>query len=173
MSSQRGGVVFRKTFDTSVDGADKAYEIENDLSRCKTLLVELKLTKIATDATDFLDVSLEMTSDNVKWHRRLRFKKVAGNAASASATNPKYFYATLSQSIPACRKDEVYEGDGGVSATALPSGAVINGPFLGRLRQAKGARINSWRVHLVVTDGGTQNADYEGTITVWDVSEEE
>lgn len=173
--SQKSGVVFRKNFDTSVDGADKAYEIEADISRMDALLMELKITKAVTDADDALDVSLEMTTDGLKWHRRIRFNAVVGNAASESAANPKYYYATINQLVALAANEEVYEGDGGVGATALVAGTVINGPFPRRRpgSAAGGARLNSARVHLVVTDPSGANADYEGSITIWDLTKDQ
>ena len=160
--------VFSYDFNTGAGAQTITQEIELDLSLCKCLLVELKVTKADTDAGDTLDVELQDTTDRVAWHRRIRFTAVTGDL-SPSATAPIYRRATINQVIDLAATEEVYTPDGSAGATALIAGTVINGPFPGKVASAGVGVLNSWRVSLTVVDADS-DADFEGQVSIYDVT---
>lgn len=141
-----------------------------NLSWAKALICDLKITVANTDATDTLDVYIEETVDNVTWNQRGRFEQITGDM-SPTTTAPEVRRLVISALPPLDTTEESYETTGSTGGTSLSAGTVRNGPFLPPYRgDASNAPQASYRARLVVTDADN-NADFEGTLTVFAVSE--
>jgi hypothetical protein len=163
-------LVFSRAFDLAAGAtATSTIEVEGDLSYAQALLLELVVTKAEDDADDNLDVRFQDTTDRVVWNTRGRFEAIVGNA-TVSATAPETRRLTITQAPIALEAtEEGYEPSGSAGGSQPSAGAVINGPFPGKFRDATGWRA-SWRFQLVKTDTAGDDAEFEGTLRVWAVT---
>lgn len=144
----------------------------HDLSRAKQLQLVLKVTTADTDAGDTLDVKIQSRNQAGVWNTRYRFKAITGDL-SPSANSPELLHGVLESFGPLRSDEESFEPSGSAGAsepTVIGDGVAINGPFPPLYRTAAG-RQATWRAMFVVTDAGTQNASFAGTLYVAAVTE--
>ena len=149
-----------------IDGGSDATTVlaALDLSRCQSLRGELTITKADTDAGDILDVKVQsLCRDGITWNTRMRFPEILGTL-TASAADPTTYILNLVNRVPLETTEESYEATESAGAGAeIAKGSVKNGPFPAKIRSSLGL-LPGWRVVVDVTDAGTTNADFEGTL---------
>ena len=134
-----------------------------DLSRRKTIMVRVNLTKAITDSIDTLNIFFESRGSDGGWDQRIHFTELTASL-SPTVGAPEKLYGTIRQ-IGDLTGDEL-EGEprGSAGASDLAAGTVKDGPFPGRSVDAAG-QIASWRISAVVVDADG-DADFEGTVYV-------
>ena len=146
-----------------------------DLSSCTSILLQAVCTKADTDAGDLLDIFLDSRDKGGFWRERVHMGVLSASAtfigsSSPTTTDPEIRDAYLQQYGTLTDSEESDEVSGSAGASSLAVGVVRNGGFPGQYQSA-GVGGPSWRVRFVVTESGTSNADFEGTLYIWPNSE--
>jgi hypothetical protein len=140
-----------------------------DLSYARAIVGKLTITNAATDAGDLLDVYLEERTNTLTWNQRARFDQILGSM-SPSGTAPEERTIVISADVNLDTTEESYEDTGSTGGTSLSAGTVRNGPFAGKL-YSSGAPVATHRARLEVTEAASSDADFEGTLTFYAVTE--
>lgn len=160
-------LVYSKSFDLAAGATETTnYEIDGDLSRARSLLLELVITEAQDDADDSLDVKFQDTTDRVVWNTRARFATIAGNVTVSASAPEVRRLALLTEGLAIESTEEGYEPSGSAGASELAAGAVLNGPLPARFRNSTG-QLAAYRFSLVKTDTAGDDAEFSGTLKVW------
>lgn len=138
-----------------------------NLSWAKTVTLELRLTTIATDVGDSLDVKWQETRDNARryYDTRGRFRAVLGNTA-ASAVTPYADQMTISEDVDLTAAERNPVPTGSSTGTEIPAGTVRDGPFAPPIRTNTG-RVSTNQLVVAITGDGNSNSHFVGTCELW------
>lgn len=171
----RSAIIYQANFSIGPGNVSQTINLDPlNLSWCKTLSGELKLTTIQTDLADKLDIKLQETRDPVApanyWDTRAYWNQVAGNTA-ASATAPYADHWNVSQDVDLTSTSRNYNPTGSSTGTELTAGTVRDGPFAPTIRTALG-RQPTQRIVAIISGDANNNALFSGVITLtghaWD-----
>lgn len=138
-----------------------------DYSRFDWLRLEIKFTTMNTDAGDTMDVRLQMTSDRVQWHTRMRSPQFLGSG-DPDVAGPEYWVMVVRQTATLSADEESYEPSGSESATEIVANRVLNGPFPGKYRDTTELKWRpNVRIQAVVADAGGADTSFIGTYWLW------
>lgn len=133
-----------------------------DLSRARSLKLNLTVTAAASAANDTLDVKFQDTIDGITWNTRARFAAVAGNQSVATQYVREL---VITQDVKLNSGEREYQTSGSQGGTELPAGTVMDGTFYPPYRDATGRHAN-WRVVFTVTNN-SGTASFTATLTLW------
>lgn len=156
--------IFKYTF-TALTTTTTVDLNKDDLSHARELLLELQVAAAATEVGDILACRLENTFDGSKYDTVVNFATVLGNDSM-----PQIRRANLQQFGDLMSTEEEHKTSGSTGGSQPTAGSVVNGPFPPVLRTAAG-RQAAWRVVFTITDAGTVNASFTGTLKITAVSE--